>query len=815
MDAVILKNGLAVKINSQLKNYSLSGFGYSVSGFVLEFKNQGITYRYYYSGNFKKEDQNKPGIAGYYDYDKFLKYKEYKNLVPFETLKLNKFEYNNFEIASPNDILDIEEVIYPSPYDSYFIDKISKFKIITRTNFLSSNYHIAVPENSEEGLITSVDLDRELDNTVAGKFYHNNLSQTIRENSEVVEQFAEIVTLIAFKISFIIRDVFPLLQAGGNSDVNNLINNLLSQWQNQNLLPSQPIAEEFLLYYSMVSNFYTSCIERRDTLTQASADEKILVLLKILPPQILSDSNLVSLQIKQKALKQLAEQSSIWNDDEELVIKIVNSIHITDQQEVNDFLGWLIDEKFPTGNKLPPYQETIYSLLYKKIQNYSSIVKMIPELFGNQSFSKDNKTRFVYAILGLWSESKYNPYKNTDGQGNPDYTLFDNGTYDYDQNYKHYALLNYKSEKNIIGVYDDVYTFSFSPWGNGIYYVIDEKGVWIAGDIMHTYQPITLLYYPSETDTSIQLPEKDGELNGVIPLFFLMYVDQHGDSEDFATKVGILVDVVTTISGIGNLAKLRHLRHLSKLGQILVIIEGVQITAGVVSFLLNFVDNCNDSPFCKRVKTILFFVEITALVTDPIAAYKTKKAAQEAVETATTEGWPSSFMDNIDGSTPRNKIEELSELNIAEYLIKYKTKIKTDFKELIRNNSDLFENIHTSQQIDNFIDLGFEKGISNDEILGLLYISCRKEKPIQYNDLVSQMTNWATFIKPRKFPYGFTNIENYNIFKNKLINTLDEFEIPINDVRIQGSSLRNSGAKDIDVAIFATEKDFYEYWICK
>lgn len=806
MDAVILKNGLAVRVNSQKKDYNLSNKNFSVSGFLIEFSIDAEVFHYYYDSDFKKEDEKKSDKAGYYNKDQFLKYKEYKNLVTYENLIGNyKLSYDKFEIANPNDILDIEEVVYLNPFDSYYIDKISKFKIVSRTNFLNANYRIEVPVNVESGLISISTEDRLLDNSITGKFYHNNLSQTIR-NSDNASQFAEIVTLIAFKISFIIKDVFPLLQTQGNSDINTLINNILSQWQNQALLPEEPIVEDFLLYYNIVSNFYTSCMERRDTLSQSNPEEKILILLKILPPAILSNSDLVSLEIKHKALKQLALQDVIWNDDEELALKIINSIHIDDQQEVDEFLGWLIDEKFPTGKKLPPYQETVYSLLYEKIDNYSTIVKMIPELFGNQEFSKDNQTRFINSILGLWTESKYNPYKNE----SPDYSLIDNGTYNYDKNYQNFAIIHYKSKKNFFGVYDDVFTFHFSPWADGIYFTIDEKGGIITPrPIMHTYQPLTLIHYPSETDTSIQLPEKDGELNGVVPLFFLKYVDDHGDNQDFETKVGILIDVATTATGIGNLAKLRHLRHLSKLGQVFIIIEGVQITAGVVSFLLNFVDGCDDSPFCKKLKTVLFFVEITALVTDPIAAYKTKKAAQEAIETATTEGWPSSFLNEIDGTTPKGKIEELSELNIPEYLLKYKNKIKSDFNFRISKNSDLFENIHSSQQIDNFIDLGFEKGLSNDEILGLLYISCRKEKPIPYNELITQMSNWTTIIKPRKFPYKFNTIDDFIIFKNKMKAQLQDWDIPFDDVRIQGSSLRNPLSKDVDVAIMVSESDVY------
>lgn len=495
--------------------------------------------------------------------------------------------------------------------------------------------------------------------------------------------------------------------------------------------------------------------------------------------------------------EQLKEEKNIANN-------------ISNQNEVNDFLEFLIAEKITTGNSLPPYKETIYSLLYRKIDNYSDAIKMIPELFGDKALSKDNKTRFVNAILGLWTESKYNPYKNQ-VNGQPDFSLIDNSTYTYDNTYKHSVIIDYKSNKKF-GIYNDDFTFVFDAWGRGIQTLTDKNyQISTLVEFNHLYQPVTLVQYPSETDTAIQLPYKDGEFNGAIPLFYLKYVDDFGDEKDLNTKIGYFIDVVTTVSGFGNLAKLRHLRHLSRLGQVFVIIETVQISAGIINFILTFVDACNDSTFCKKLKTVLTFIEITSLVTDPIAVAKTKKAAQAVVEEGIQNGWPSGMLDNVDGTTPKQKIQELADIDIADYINDYVNRCKKKLKDEFNSDLDDFDpNRYSISQKNELISTAAGKGLSLDDAVGIIHQASRKShSTVSIDVLKNRMDN---LVQRRKLGYPFpcSSKLQFEDFINNTIksNVLDGFDLPKNDLYYGGSCITSPTSSSGDVF---QDIDFFSY----
>lgn len=224
------------------------------------------------------------------------------------------------------------------------------------------------------------------------------------------------------------------------------------------------------------------------------------------------------------------------------------------------------------------------------------------------------------------------------------------------------------------------------------------------------YQPVTLIHYPSENDTAIQLPYKDGEFNGLVPLFFLKYVDDYGDDQDLFTKIGYFLDIVTIPTGIGNLAKLRHLRHLSRLGQLLLIIETINLSKDIIQFLMNFV--CDDTnEFCRKVRTILTFLEIFSLLEDPdpIIVAKIKKTAILIIEQALNDGWPSEFSVPINGETPKQKIEELAEINNAQYFENYKIKAEDILDAKLSSDTKSFENYYSTAQITELSQLPLTK----------------------------------------------------------------------------------------------------------
>ena len=229
------------------------------------------------------------------------------------------------------------------------------------------------------------------------------------------------------------------------------------------------------------------------------------------------------------------------------------------------------------------------------------------------------------------------------------------------------VLLNYESNK-FGGLFDDNFNFDFygtKITANYKSYTLDydhQYGVeWIFYGSYKLFQPVTLLQTKKQViETKIPIPFTNGSstdsqgtnINSVVPIFMLKYIDDIGDRSDIETMVGYVVDGVLTLSGIGNLTKFRHLTKLSKLQHVKRIIGGVEFTSGVLSYLTSFMNDCAaDDDFCKGIKAFTFWLEMASLSADAITEYMLKKAAKNVKQI----GIPSNF----DDQPTLDKIDEL------------------------------------------------------------------------------------------------------------------------------------------------------------
>jgi len=825
MNAIIAKRYTGAIRVSTFDSYKLN-----VNGLLNSFVYQGKEFKYFRKTDFIADiHEQSLAQSGYYRVDQYILHMYFPQFNTLINLKDNfRFKYEKFIPAENGDIIELKIMNTDSPYDLY---KYDKYMI---THDVSNSYLINGKWNKLLLGLGASDVTNQ--GVYAEGFFTNHINgvNSINENTDK-KKYVKVLTYCSLLVGMIDNDIFPILLDVGSGNVNltiitSMVNNLKTAWQNNVILNNLNI-EELRDYYNQLNSYYKRIFQNQSVIINYSEGERILLIMKILPASSLL---LIGVPTKILALKSLVTvNTNLDNADEEFALKIVNSIDLNSQIEVNLFLGELINEKFPTGNSLPPYQENLYSILYHNIQNYKAFVQSTMSLFGDDFYTKDNRTRFVYAILILWTESKYNPYKNLTPSGGPNLTLIDNGTFEYDEDYRTSAIMNYESSKNWLGNFTDKYTFEFESHGNGMYYIIDTGSSWAASNhSYHLYQPITLLSYPSETDTSIQIPNLNNEKNGAIPIFFLGYIDHHGDMKDLNNKIGIFIDVVTTVSGIGNLAKLRHLRHLSKLGQVLVIFEGVQIAVGVINLFLTHLEFCNNSPFCKKLSTFLTFIEISALITDPIAIAKAKRAAREVVEEGVQNGWPSGMVDATYGATPKQKIQEIADIDIADYINDYVERGKKDLRDKIKRENDIFKsrpnnankpikmNVdhYTTAQMNEVLTYGASKGLSKEDSMGLLHQGCRvREDGIipTVPELKLKMDNLVT-VRYRKYPFTHpTRISFDNYAKNKVENVLDEFGLPKNDVYYTGSSITSTSSQsqffDTDWAVGMTQNQMDEY----
>jgi hypothetical protein len=126
----------------------------------------------------------------------------------------------------------------------------------------------------------------------------------------------------------------------------------------------------------------------------------------------------------------------------------------------------------------------------------------------------------------------------------------------------------------------------------------------------------------------------------------------------------------------------------------------------------------------------------------------------------------------------------------------------------IKNAGADFAMNYTPSQMTKIINHGRKLGMTDKAIEDMIFIGSRIEKKIPYSNLLTQMKNYVKDVLVRGFPYTFKNLITYTKFKNRLLTGLEKIKISIKDVRIQGSSLRSTAAKDTDIAVFLDEVDF-------
>ena len=162
----------------------------------------------------------------------------------------------------------------------------------------------------------------------------------------------------------------------------------------------------------------------------------------------------------------------------------------------------------------------------------------------------------------------------------------------------------------------------------------------------------------------------------------------------------------------------------------------------------------------------------------------------------------------IDEPQPNQPVQSNDSPDVANQSTKPTDEVSGNIKNKISSSPDKFELIYSDTEINNLIHEGRKLGLDDATIEDLIFIGSRRAKPMTTSELLSQMDNYVNTVGKRGFPYRFDNLEQYTQFKTDLIGGLDNIQLPIDDVRIQGSSLRTPNAKDLDIAIFIDDADF-------
>ncbi|MFZ6770199.1 LysM peptidoglycan-binding domain-containing protein [Undibacterium sp. Di26W] len=79
--------------------------------------------------------------------------------------------------------------------------------------------------------------------------------------------------------------------------------------------------------------------------------------------------------------------------------------------------------------------------------------------------------------------------------------------------------------------------------------------------------------------------------------------------------------------------------------------------------------------------------------------------------------------------------------------------------------------------------------------------------PDVYNKLKTSLANYETVVN-RGYPFGFESLEKFNAYKQTLNEAVSKFSVPINDIRVQGSSVHKVNPGDIDIMIAVDSETF-------
>lgn len=152
--------------------------------------------------------------------------------------------------------------------------------------------------------------------------------------------------------------------------------------------------------------------------------------------------------------------------------------------------------------------------------------------------------------------------------------------------------------------------------------------------------------------------------------------------------------------------------------------------------------------------------------------------------------------------------KEKTEEAYKEILATIQTEIIARVKTQIAAKSDKFQLKYETTELEAIINKGKELGLSNRVIEDMIFTGSRTAKAISAAELMQQMENWVKVISKRGYPYRFANRIEFQKFNQYLVDSLKKASFPADDVRVQGSSLRNPGANDVDVAVFVDEFTF-------
>ncbi|ESU28692.1 hypothetical protein FLJC2902T_12830 [Flavobacterium limnosediminis JC2902] len=842
--AAILAGKEVVKIND------FTDLKYSIDGFLLGFTHHSKVYRHFVEDDVVKVENSafQQKIAkGYYDEEKFLLYRKGKMADSFSTFIKTKFD-DAFKVAANGDQVKVKKIKLVAPYTGSedFGQWLTYTLPYNGSSLLNSDGSILNPI----GDVVLEDMHLE---AISTSFYLANIPHA-NAPDDLAERYqrALLIAKIAININNIVNGIFPLFE--DEAVFTEIKNSQIYYWAGNVFVNPNPTTQELKDFLNATYNFWRSGYLNKKIIQDSTGIHKLYNLVVGMSVSALtvltaeSKLNLLQFIVRNATIRQ---GYLLFNNNEDLVLRVVKAV-VPDQAD--EFLRDLVDAS-----------------KYSSLNSWSLFDRLFNDV--DDSFigiGDDNRKLLAMNLYLVWQVSSCNPYQNsTFSQTNlerftynrslatnpdPNDSAFDLLIENSVLNFQAAPItLNYVSDSSS-GFYFDNFDFystnvdsevkqfvlDFTNFNNETgyprnkilavqdnYKASGEKGLYGTYDY---YQPVSLINANQSAAISIPVINVEGtpnesNINSLIPIFVLKYIDGKNRDSNFRTGFGYFIDFASLfVGGYGAISKIRHLRALSGFasGTILagtetgsgVIVsmyvatgaEAINFTGASISLYLKIITNSANAnaPWLVDLKNKVMWLEILSATGSVLAERMVRTTSRNLVNKFNENGWPQEFVDDPRGLGARHVLEEASGL-VADIYNAAKTKIRQSLERRISDQSDLFTLNFNDSQLDQLMQLGLENNLPNDEIKGILFASCRNAKLKDFTETSNRLLNWSQEIKPRGYSYKFNSLALQNEFGLSIKNCLNQRGLPIDDVRIQGSSLLTSSADDSDIGIFIGE----------
>ncbi len=835
---------------------------YALDGFLSSFIYKGVHYIYCSDSNFHNDDFKMLKI-GFYNEDKYLDYMS--GIITANQLVQHNFTYKTqfTKVQDGDTIITVRPELYMDY--SWFYRTTFRWAYDPNDDSIIEGYltnkRIVVPNTASKNQGV---LDPYADAAVS--FFTNHKTKILASNlGDDTIPSLELLVKITISLNHTINFLFEPFWV--DDECSDYLEEQMLDWATKLISPK--------LSYKALSSYYGNLMEYQDdlfnnqrTFIDAPREYKLYAIATMFSNASL---NLFTLDIKKRLLHiALYEKLSVITRntvDEYLVVKILLSFRDDQTDDINSLLKYLT-EYCSKGSTQTKYDRFLNSMS-KPWFGSSSLTTVGDWGFQTKWEPEYTQDAFIKALYTLWLRSKYNPYKvGGDDEGEykdnigirvgfgddvqyevpylniVELQSFPPGYANYYTTYENSFSIDWNTEKIVyqrtdaapiclnyeshtgLGFYIDNFKFHYHERGIQAFeeYVIDGAEIededlryYILRGTYELFQPIQLIDVMEET--IIPMPLSSGEdidiagknINSLIPVFLLKYIDDKGDASDLLNAIGLVTDIASTVSGVGNLLKLRHLKHLSKLDKCARAIFGtIELTSSVSNVIMEYVLNCN-STFCNKLRTFLFCLEVSTLSFDSAHSLnRARRAAKDVQNHIDTHGAPSDF----NHAPTLQLILDLSD--IENYLVRLKVRIKDSIKKRIKSENIKYsavdnlevgstvnfpprfslkkftksteattingqtinrtvytktaDDLHSASDLDDMIEHGYEILLPASDIEGLMLKSYRTMKQVDKAEVIVWMDNFDNFLTPvnlggrGKLSYCFNNQAHFELF---------------------------------------------------